>query len=58
MNRYIHCRSLVVLALMIFGFGVAVGYVCTDDHRIEKEQEQLVRISQIVKAHYARRCVK
>ncbi|MCZ4065704.1 hypothetical protein NB636_08075 [Oxalobacter aliiformigenes] len=58
MNRYIHCRYLVALATLMFVFGVAVGYVFTDDNRIEKEREQLVRISQIVKAHYARGCAK
>ena len=58
MSRYIHFRCFLVATIMVFGFGVLVGYVFADDSRIEKEQEQLVRISRVVQAHYARRCAK
>lgn len=46
---------LTLVAFAIFG----AGYIVGDDNRIEKQnQEQLVQVSQIVKAHYAKECGK
>jgi hypothetical protein len=38
-------------------FGGILAYVWTDDARIERE-DQLIKISQVVKAHYAKECAK
>lgn len=46
---------LTFVAFALFG----AGYIVGDDTRIKKQnQEQLVQVSKIVKAHYAQECAK
>ncbi len=61
MNHYIHLATAWRYIITSFFIGAVLGcliaYVWTDDARIEKE-DQLIRISRIVKAHYVRECGK
>ncbi len=61
MNRYIHLDTAWRYIITSFFVGAVLGclcaYVWTDDARIEQEN-QLVRISHIVKTHYAQECRK
>lgn len=61
MNRYIHLdtawRYIVTAFFAGAVFGCLCAYVWTDDARIEQE-DQLTRISRIVKTHYAKECRK
>ena len=62
MNQYIFkptaTRNMVVAFFVGIVFGCLFAYVWTDEARIEREQDQLAQVSQIVKAHYAKECGK
>ena len=61
MNRYIHLEIAWRYIITSFFIGTVLGcliaYVWTDDARIEQD-EQLVRISKVVKHHYQTECKK
>lgn len=61
MNQYILINTAWRYIITSFFVGAVLGcliaYVWTDDARIEQD-DQLVKISQIVKAHYAQECRK
>lgn len=61
MNQYILINTAWRYIITAFFIGAVFGclcvYVWTDDARVDQE-DQLIKISRIVKAHYAKECRK